>query len=100
MISGMLKDPCSSHLGVSVIWHYHERMELKTVPVPAKAGVHNDAARWIWKDPTFRCAESDEENLVVGLKVRKLTTIVIAALHGSVISIGSSESGDPSWRVL
>jgi hypothetical protein len=41
---------------MNVIGHHDEGMELKTVPVSTKAGLHDDIARKVWKDPAFlRC---------------------------------------------
>src|ERR1035437_8093562 len=59
---------------MNVIGHHDEGMELKTVPVSTKAGLHDDIAR----------------------KVRKVAAVVIAALHWDVITRLGGECGDRS----
>ena len=71
---------------MNVVWHYDKRMQLKTVPVAAKAGLHDDIARKVRKDPAPGSGKGDEENLIVGLEVRKFATVVVLALHKFVIS--------------
>ena len=71
---------------MNVIGHHDEGMELKTVPVSTKAGLHDDIARKVRKDPAPGSGKGDEENLIVGLEVRKFATVVVLALHKFVIS--------------
>src|SRR5208282_2892784 len=79
---------------MNVVWDYDERMYVKAVPVPAKACLRHYVAGTVRKDPTSRSTKGHEEDLAVGLEVRKFAAVVIAALHGSVLSGRSEWRGD------
>ena len=61
---------------MNMVWHYDKCMQLKTVPIAAKTGLHDDIARGIREHPAFRSAKSDEEDLVIRLEVRKFAAVV------------------------